>query len=305
MSAFEVLGWIAPVIFAMVFLPQVVKIFVSKKTTGLSPVSYMVVFLGSTLYMFWGAAKQDHMMQLTVAEAIVSVSELIIIFFIFKNMKKMQYFYIALAWEIFISVATITFIASSDIYLTPEWVMPITIIGGLSIALAFMPQTVRALITKDVKNISIMTVVTLFTAVTLLGTYQLGQGKSSDGWVLTLERYIGATIEFVAAAWSIPQFIMKIMDNMKVKKAQASKTFEMTAIQKWAQKENRTIYQRAAIWEWMHSEEHIDKEHLDQVADRLKLSHKDIDKIMDAHNKKEAYKKSYQAKINTQKQANK
>ena len=285
MNAFEVLGWIAPFVFAVVFIPQVIKVFLSKKTEGLSAISYMVVFLGSTLYMFWGGVKEEHMLQLFVAEAIVSASELIIIYYIFKNLKKMWIFYIAAVWEFGLFILTIVFLSIDSLSLSPEWVLPITIIGGVSIAFAFMPQTIRALITRDVKNISILTVVALFIATSLLGTYQIGQGKATDGWALTTERYIGVVIEYMAAAWSIPQFILKILDNRKIRNAQMNNSFEREAVKEWMAKEHRSIYQRAAIIEWMSSEEHIDKENLDQIANRLKLKHKDIDKIIVQHKK--------------------
>ena len=292
MTSIDIIGWIAPFVFAVVFVPQAVKVFLSKKTTGISAISYSVIFFGSTLYMLWGGIANVPLPQLFVSEAIVSSVELFIMYYIFKNANKQWMFYVALVWGIVIFAVGLMGWISAGIGLGPTGTAPISIVGGLSIAFAFMPQTVTAIIKRDVKNISIMTVVALATATSMLGTFQLFNDKSVDDSSIALfEKIMGGSVEYLAAAWSVPQFILKVIDIRKVRKERAANEKEFDAIKGWAKGAKASPIKRAAILEWINGHGQADMESFDQLADRLELKHWDLDnEINKIVKKKSKYK---------------
>ena len=286
MSFIEILGWIAPIIFSIVFIPQAIKVILSRHTTGLSAISYTVIYMGSTLYMLWGGIANEPLPQLFISEFIVSSIELVIIFYIFKNMKKTWFFYVLAIWGLAVAAVALSGWISPEFGIGSVGIAPISIIGGLSIAFAFMPQTVTAIIRKDVKNISIMTVAALALATSLLGTYQLFH---SDNHILKpiaqFEKIMGGTVEFFAAAWCIPQIILKVIDNRRIKKGHQSRTVEIALIKQWANDETHNLYKKAKIYEWMSTTSIITKEKIDQIAEELEMNHKELDMIMDKANK--------------------
>ena len=287
MSFIEILGWIAPIIFSIVFIPQAIKVVLSKHTTGLSAISYTVIYMGSTLYMLWGGIAKQPLPQLFISEFIVSSIELIIIFYIFKNMKKTWFFYVLAFWGLAIAVIALSGWISPSFELGPVGIAPISIIGGLSIAFAFMPQTVTAIIKRDVKNISIMTVAALALATSLLGTYQLfhSPGNQPIEPIAQFEKIMGGTVEFFAAAWCIPQIILKVIDNRRIKKGHQTKVIEIALIKQWANDETHNLYKKARIYEWMSTTSIVTKEKIDQIAEELEMDHKELDDIMDRANK--------------------
>ena len=292
MSPVEIIGWIAPVVFAIVFVPQAVKVFLSKKTKGISAISYSVIFFGSTLYMLWGGIAERTLPQLFVSEAIVSSIELFIIYYVFKNIGKSWMFYVALVWGIVMFVVGIVGWTNPSFRLNPVGTAPISVIGGLSIAFAFMPQTVTAILKRDVKNISIMTVVALATATSMLGTYQLLNDEVKNPSTIEMfEKIMGGSVEYLAAAWSVPQFILKVIDIRKVRKERAANEKEFDAIKGWAKGAKASPIKRAAILEWINGHGQADMESFDQLADRLELKHWDLDnEINKIVKKKSKYK---------------
>ena len=136
-----------------------------------------------------------------------------------------------------------------DFGLGPYAIAPISIIGGLSIAFAFMPQTITAIIKRDVKNISIMTASTLALATSLLGSYQLLNDKEASLPIAQFEKIMGGTVEFFAAAWCIPQIVLKLIDNRRIRKGHKSKVVQIALIKQWANDETHNLYKKARIYE--------------------------------------------------------
>ena len=286
MSFIEILGWIAPIIFSIVFVPQAIKVILSKHTKGLSAISYTVIYMGSTLYMLWGGIANEPLPQLFISEFIVSAIELIIIFYIFKNLKKTWFFYVLAFWGLTVAAIALSGWISPSLGLGAVGIAPISIIGGLSIAFAFMPQTINAIVKRDVKNISIMTVSALAIATSLLGTYQLFHSDNHPLKPISqFEKIMGGTVEFFAAAWCIPQIVLKVIDNKRIKKAHKNDVVEIALIKQWANDETHNLYKRARLYEWMSTTSVITKEKLDKVAEELDMNHKDLDEAMDSVNK--------------------
>ena len=278
MSFIEIIGWIAPFVFAVVFVPQAIKIFLSKKTKGISAISYSVVFFGSTLYMFWGGIADIPLPQLFVSEAVVASVELFIIFYVFKNIGKQWLFFVALAWGLLTFVIGLVAWIIPSFGLPPEGTVVMAIVGGLAIAFAFMPQTITAIIKRDVKNISVITVVALATATSMLGTYQLFNDKNKDpSTIEKFEKIMAASVEYLAAAWSVPQFILKVIDIRKIRTERVINEKEFNAIKGWAKGTKASPIKRAAILEWINGHGQADMESFDQLADRLELKHWDLD----------------------------
>ena len=95
-----------------------------------------------------------------------------------------------------------------------------------------------------------MTASFLALATTLLGTFQLlNHPNDSLTTIEQFEKIMGGTVEFFAAAWCIPQIILKIIDNRRIKNAHKTKVVEIALIKQWANHETHNLYKKARLYE--------------------------------------------------------
>ena len=87
MKYIELIGIVAGILTTGAFLPQIIKILSSKKTEGLSLLTYSIFSTGSFLWLIYGIFR--HSISIILANSVTFILNLIIlIFIIIKNSAK-------------------------------------------------------------------------------------------------------------------------------------------------------------------------------------------------------------------------
>ena len=82
----EIIGFIAAILTTSAFVPQVLKVWKSKSTMGVSVSMYLVMLLGVFLWGVYGYIIES--MSIMIANTITGFLQLMILVLIFKNKNK-------------------------------------------------------------------------------------------------------------------------------------------------------------------------------------------------------------------------
>jgi len=88
MKYIELIGIFAGILTTSAFLPQIIKILSSKKTEGLSLLTYLVFSTGSFLWLIYGILRCS--ISIILANSITFILNLIILIFIIINRGKIK-----------------------------------------------------------------------------------------------------------------------------------------------------------------------------------------------------------------------
>ena len=86
MKYIELIGIVAGILTTSAFLPQIIKILSSKKTEGLSLLTYLVFSTGSFLWLIYGILQ--HSISIILANSVTFILNLIILIFIIINKSR-------------------------------------------------------------------------------------------------------------------------------------------------------------------------------------------------------------------------
>jgi len=84
----SVYGWIASAITLIYKLPQIYKIIVTKQSSDISIVSYIVQSIGYIFYILHGVTNKDNPIILMGSGALFQSIILMILYYIYKNNKE-------------------------------------------------------------------------------------------------------------------------------------------------------------------------------------------------------------------------
>lgn len=84
----QVLGYLAAIFIPLAFLPQTIKLIRTKKTSGLSILSYIVYQLGGLTFLMFGILRND--VPMITCQSITAFLNFIIIGIIGNNIIKKQ-----------------------------------------------------------------------------------------------------------------------------------------------------------------------------------------------------------------------
>ena len=217
MSWYEAIMWIPSVLIVLAFVPQMISTIKSKKTDGISPISYSLVFIGTFLLMGWAGFTGMFVVSIYISNFILALVEIVIMFYIFKNINKMYIFFILISIFVIVFVLTTinlfgpTLIEHNDLFLSIFMALGVGFIG-----FAFAPQTVSSLIKKEVGHVSISTATLIFVsniifAIGYIGFYTSGETAGN------IDKLIGAIGSIIGASWQAPQILLKIYLNKNTK----------------------------------------------------------------------------------------
>lgn len=82
----EIIGFLAAILTTSAFVPQVIKVWKTKSSKGLSMTMYFVMFTGVVLWGFYGYLIGSS--SVLTANIVTGFLQLIIIFLTFKNKKR-------------------------------------------------------------------------------------------------------------------------------------------------------------------------------------------------------------------------
>ena len=214
MPWYEAIMWIPSVLIVLAFVPQMLSIIKTKKTDGISPISYSLVFIGTFLLMGWAGFSGMFILSIFISNFILALVEIVIMFFIFKNINKLYIFYILVS--VFIVVVILSSIDLFGPSLLPSnqaFLITFMTFGIGFISFAFAPQTISGLLKKEVGHVSISTA-------TLICVSNIIFAIGYFGFYVELEipdKLIGAIGSIIGASWQIPQIALKIYLNKKAK----------------------------------------------------------------------------------------
>lgn len=167
----ETIGWIAAVVTMVMMVPQVIALLKKKSVDGLSLSSYSVMAFGTHMWILMGALTSTAQAMLT--NAVIGVLIIPFFYFFIKNKVALIATY---------TIMTVSFVASFAIFFIGPFNISsivdlfVTIFAGTCTGLAFAPQTLNAIKTKNTGNISLMTTLIIITANVIWVVF----------WVLTL-----------------------------------------------------------------------------------------------------------------------
>lgn len=84
----QVLGYLAAICIPLAFLPQTIKLIITKKTSGLSILSYSVYQLGGLTFLVFGVLRND--IPMITCQATTAALNFIIIGIIINNLIKKE-----------------------------------------------------------------------------------------------------------------------------------------------------------------------------------------------------------------------
>lgn len=154
MSIYEILGWIGFGCALLMFMPQVIKVSLTKNVSSLSASSFLINFFGASMYVLYGTAIQPKSYQAFTCNAIIMAFMLVIIFYLFK--QKGRLFIVALTYEILVLVIALIFIflLKDDLPISVKYIF--VILGGGAIGGAFVPQLKKMIIERNFKSYSLI-----------------------------------------------------------------------------------------------------------------------------------------------------
>ena len=214
MEWYLIMSYIAAVVLPVAFIPQAKAIYKSKDTTGISPISYFLVFIGTIFLMLWGGLSGvEKGIGLYVSEFVLTFIEFVIMFYLYKNVGKPWIFYLSI--PLFIAAAGVglpNLIHLGTFKLSQTWMSIIISIGIFSIAFAFAPQTTMSLIKKDVGNVNIITSSLIALGNLLLFMFYIGLYKAFG----EMDAIFGIIGSVIGMSWQLPQIGLKIyLDHKK------------------------------------------------------------------------------------------
>ena len=215
MEWYLIMSYIAAFVLPVAFIPQAKSIYKSKDTTGISPISYFLVFTGTIFLMLWGGLSGISVgIGIYLSEFILTIIEFVIMFYLYKNIGKSWTFYLSI--PLFLVAAGLglpNLIHMGTFNLSQTWMSIISAIGIFSIAFAFAPQTTMSLIKKDVGNVSVVTSSLIALGNLLLFMFYIGLYKQTGG----SDAIIGLIGSIIGMSWQLPQIGLKIYLDKKKK----------------------------------------------------------------------------------------
>lgn len=206
--ALAIINWMVTIIFPFAFIPQSINTIKTKKTDGLNPISYLLVFIGTILLGMYGASKGvEHGLAILMTNTILGVTEIIVMFYLFRNIKKPIIFYASLAAFIGVTITSFLVVFGVTNEMSQTQSLLVMIFGGFPIAFAFLPQTLTMIKNKDVKYVSLFAAsIIAFSNALLIAVYVLIYIAPIGG----VAEIIGMTISAFGFLIQLPIIYLKL-----------------------------------------------------------------------------------------------
>ena len=214
MSWFEVFEKIAIVVMLFVYIPQAVKLRMSKDTEGLSVSSYIIMFWVTMMLMVHHGIGSETDLNFLITYIAVGLIQLYIVYHIFKNIGNKTLFWINFGAFVLFAAGGIT-LAAIDVH-EEDWSKTVGLVtislAGLGAATAFAPQSIRSIRTKEVENVSLITPALIVLEKVLTVGFYIGTliHKSEEGsqeWAINI---VGIVSGLIAIGWEIPIIYQKL-----------------------------------------------------------------------------------------------
>jgi MtN3 and saliva related transmembrane protein len=163
-----IINWIGAMLILISSIPQIYNIIKSKKTEGISVISYMIFNLACIILGFFAAIINAFPLWLT--NGFSSLFACIIIYMIVKDNKKnallaillglasvsLHIFFLFGHKNIFLNDTALSWnLVSKFDSISNTWKIIISLVGGLMLSVAFLPQAINTIKTNDAHNISL------------------------------------------------------------------------------------------------------------------------------------------------------
>ena len=214
MSWFEVFEKIAIVVMLFVYIPQAVKLRMSKDTEGLSVSSYIIMFWVTMMLMVHHGIGSETDLNFLITYIAVGLIQLYIVYHIFKNIGNKTLFWINFGAFVLFAAGGIT-LAAIDVH-EEDWSKTVGLVtislAGLGAATAFAPQSIRSIRTKEVENVSLITPALIVLEKVLTVGFYIGTliHKSEEGsqeWAINI---VGIVSGLIAIGWELPIIYQKL-----------------------------------------------------------------------------------------------
>lgn len=225
-----IINWIGAILVLISSIPQIYTILKTKKTEGISLLSYFIFNLACIILGFFAAIINAFPLWLT--NGFSSLFACIIIFMIVKDNKKnsiiaiflglvsvsLHVFFLFGHKDIFIKDTYISLdLVNSFDNISNIWKIIISFAGGLLLSVAFLPQAISTIRKKDARNISLFvhliyivgqTFVAIFFAIIVFYDKQYFNGITT---------FIFTTIAIIISSAILKVKVNNILDNKKVR----------------------------------------------------------------------------------------
>lgn len=174
-STKDIIGIIAAVLAVGMFLPQSLKVFMTKNVVGLSKATFLMVFTGGIFWTLFGVA--NYSWQAWGANSFILFLMLPIIFYLFKkldidkNNKRSQITFLksnltffTLVFVVLVDFITTLMMLVFKIQIPVPSGLIFSIIGGICTSFPFIPQIVKIFKTKNISSISIISTFSIIVA---------------------------------------------------------------------------------------------------------------------------------------------
>ncbi|UUD36957.1 PQ-loop domain-containing transporter [Mycoplasmopsis equigenitalium] len=165
----DVIGWIAAVITVFIGLPQLIKLLKTKNSAGINLISNWLFFAGLILWKTYGSYAFEYGGKIyqSAASNVLSTGVYgVMLFYIYKyreGMKKQNVITVGIIIATLVALNTASFafgMIRRDVGFDDATAKLVcSIVTGFLTTFAFTPQTIQSMITKNVKNVSVMMMV--------------------------------------------------------------------------------------------------------------------------------------------------
>ena len=144
----EILGYIGTFFAIAMYSPQALKTMKDKKVEGLSKIFFLIIIMGTTGWVLYGAFNSR--IDVWLSNLAISMLMYIIIWFLFSKKEKIIIYGILVPLQIISLIILLVW----DVHLSEGANLAITIVAGLGTSSGLFAQLYTTFKSKDVKNIS-------------------------------------------------------------------------------------------------------------------------------------------------------
>lgn len=166
----QTFGWLASILTILMYTPQVIKVLKLKQAQGISKLTFTLVTAGTLVWVIAGPLVPSW--QAWTANVIISLMMIPIIFYVFKENKKIFWTIVALIVAS-IALSLVFWILSYTKGITMNFGVNVFFVtlAGLCLSSALVPQVIKLIKDKSVGHFSLLMTVLVVIGNALWSTY--------------------------------------------------------------------------------------------------------------------------------------